>query len=122
MIGRDPASCDLVIDGEKVSRMHAKVRRDWGGVTVFDLGSTNGVKVNGQRIDKEQKLRDRDELDVGGVRMVYLDPTELRETGVKVPLPPAERKAPEPAVLTSEPGTVMFDPDAGEREKPPEQA
>ena len=44
--------CDCVLDDPNVSRRHAELRRgiagDW---QIVDLGSTNGVKVNGRRVD-----------------------------------------------------------------------
>src|SRR5262249_9561221 len=63
------------------SRRHASVRRDWQGVFVTDLGSKNGVLVNGVRITGEQQLHDGDELLVGSTRLQFDDPAEayLRE-------------------------------------------
>lgn len=69
-IGRMPDN-DLVITGEKVSRHHAEVRSVDGGFQVLDLRSTNGVQVNGRRIDAEQELQDGDVLRVGGVEMRF---------------------------------------------------
>ena len=40
---------DIVLDDANVSRRHAEVRPSGGSWTVRDLGSTNGVKVNGRR-------------------------------------------------------------------------
>jgi pSer/pThr/pTyr-binding forkhead associated (FHA) protein len=85
VLGRDPGTSDLVIESERVSRKHAKVRRDWSGVSVIDLGSTNGVRVNGRRVKGDQKLRDRDEIEIGGVSILFIDPTEIRETSVEIP-------------------------------------
>ena len=42
-----------------VSRHHAEIRRRATGFVVVDLGSTNGTKVNGARIDGEQRLQRR---------------------------------------------------------------
>ena len=39
-----------MINDENVSRRHAEVRPSGGSWIVRDLGSTNGVKVNGRRI------------------------------------------------------------------------
>lgn len=118
LLGRDP-SCDLVIEAEKVSRKHAKIRRDWGGVSIFDLESTNGVRVNGKKIEKERRLKDRDEIEIGGVRILFLDPSEVRD--MSVPIPVATEKGPAVGELrsdagvlgpegpSSEPGTRMLD-------------
>ena len=44
------ADCDLVVDHASVSRQHA-VLRTLGALTVEDLGSTNGVRVNGRLLE-----------------------------------------------------------------------
>jgi pSer/pThr/pTyr-binding forkhead associated (FHA) protein len=54
MIGRD-ASCDVVIPSNDVSRNHAEVQVGPDGYYVIDL-STNGVFVNGSRIEGTQTL------------------------------------------------------------------
>src|SRR5918999_3067311 len=48
VIGRS-RECDLVLDDPNVSRRHAELRREDGGWAVHDLGSTNGIKLNGHR-------------------------------------------------------------------------
>ena len=49
VIGRS-RDCDVVLSDQNVSRRHAEVRPSGGKWIVKDLGSTNGVKVNGRRI------------------------------------------------------------------------
>jgi hypothetical protein len=70
VIGRS-RECDIVIDDANVSRRHAEVRPSGGSWTVRDLGSTNGVKVNGRRIDHPQALRPGDVIDLGVCRMTF---------------------------------------------------
>ncbi|HYO56248.1 FHA domain-containing protein [Archangium sp.] len=77
VIGRDD-SADVVFQDDLISRRHVKVRRDWSGTHVEDLGSRNGIKVNRKRASRET-LRDGDELEVGGVRFVYVCPSEAPE-------------------------------------------
>src|SRR6188472_1493589 len=50
VLGRS-RDCDIVLDDPNVSRHHAEIRPSGGSWTVCDLGSTNGVKVNGRRLD-----------------------------------------------------------------------
>jgi hypothetical protein len=67
VLGRS-RDCDVVIEDENVSRRHAEVRPSGGSWIVRDLGSTNGVKVNGRRIDSGsagQSLRPGDRIEVG---------------------------------------------------------
>jgi len=98
IIGRDP-SCDLVLSDDLSSRQHAKVRRDFSGTHIEDLGSRNGIKVNKKRV-KSRPLKDRDEVEIGGTRFLFLDPTEVREAPALEPEPSFEMtsppKAPEP--------------------------
>jgi pSer/pThr/pTyr-binding forkhead associated (FHA) protein len=71
-IGR-AETCELALSDADLSREHAVVRRDEGGVVVEDLGSKNGVQVNGRRHER-RKLRDRDEILVGRTVLCFEDP------------------------------------------------
>jgi pSer/pThr/pTyr-binding forkhead associated (FHA) protein len=77
VIGRDD-SADVIFRDDLISRRHVKVRRDWSGTHVEDLGSRNGIKVNRKRTNRKT-LRDGDEVEVGGVRLVYVCPSEAPE-------------------------------------------
>ena len=63
-IGRHQ-SCTIVFADSNVSRVHAQLQHDSTGWLIVDLGSTNGVKVNGTKISKEKSLTDGDELEFG---------------------------------------------------------
>jgi hypothetical protein len=62
--------CDVVIDDPNVSRKHAELRSRDGAWSVHDLGSTNGVKVNGRRVEQAQ-LQPGDELSFGLSRLTF---------------------------------------------------
>jgi hypothetical protein len=68
-IGRHP-DCNLVLADPNVSRNHAEIRPSGDRYTVVDLGSTNGTRVNGVRVD-ERVLHDGDELTFGSTRMRF---------------------------------------------------
>jgi hypothetical protein len=70
VIGRS-RGCDVVLDDENVSRRHAEVRPSGGSWIVKDLGSTNGVKVNGRRIQGPQSLKRGDTIQVGTSRLTF---------------------------------------------------
>jgi predicted component of type VI protein secretion system len=70
VIGRS-READVVIDDPNVSRRHAEVRPSGGSWIVRDLGSTNGVKVNGRRIQGPQSLKPGDELVLGTARVTF---------------------------------------------------
>ena len=79
-IGRD-ASADVVLDGNDVSRRHASV--EWSGpastITIKDLGSRNGVRVNGRAI-ASATLAYGDVVRVGGwIGVVTSAPEGLAE-------------------------------------------
>jgi hypothetical protein len=67
-IGRS-RECDIVLADSNVSRRHAEIRPLGDGWTITDLGSTNGVKVNGRAVpaNAPQAVSAGDTLDVGTV-------------------------------------------------------
>jgi FhaA, N-terminal domain/FHA domain len=67
-IGRS-RECDIVLADSNVSRRHAELRPSGDGWTITDLGSTNGVKVNGRAVRPHaaQPVAAGDKLDVGTV-------------------------------------------------------
>ena len=62
-IGRDPG-CELMLDNLGVSRRHAQLREVEGKFIVEDLGSTNGVFVNGRRVTSAE-VSPGDEIKIG---------------------------------------------------------
>ena len=69
VIGRS-RECDLVLDDPNVSRRHAELRREDDGWAVHDLGSTNGIKVNGHR-SRGGRLSPGDEITLGLSRLTF---------------------------------------------------
>jgi len=69
VIGRS-RDCDVVVSDPNVSRRHAELQRDEGGWSVADLGSTNGIKVNGRRVDNAP-LRDGDRITLGVTDLTF---------------------------------------------------
>ena len=69
-LGRD---CDglLLVDPE-VSRRHAVVRRAGEGLTIEDLGSTNGTTLNGELVQSPTPLTAADVARVGGTELRIL--------------------------------------------------
>jgi pSer/pThr/pTyr-binding forkhead associated (FHA) protein len=83
VIGRDETA-DIVFKDDLVSRRHVKFRRDWSGSHVEDLGSRNGIKVNKKKVNRKT-LKEGDEVEVGGTRLLYVDPTDMPEPSVVMP-------------------------------------
>ncbi len=57
--------CDVTVDDPNVSRNHAEVRPRGGSWVLNDLGSTNGSRLNGQRVDGSEVLKPGDEIELG---------------------------------------------------------
>ncbi|HEY7966139.1 MAG TPA: DUF3662 and FHA domain-containing protein [Solirubrobacteraceae bacterium] len=70
VIGRSP-DCDIVIAVNEVSRRHAQVTPDADGWILTDLGSTNGVRLNGRPIGVPTRLADGDVIELGSVELVF---------------------------------------------------
>ncbi len=68
-IGRLP-ECEVTLDDASVSRRHARVERNGDGWSITDLGSTNGVKVNGESV-RSATLRDGDRLQLGSLALTF---------------------------------------------------
>jgi hypothetical protein len=62
--------CDLVLDDPNVSRRHAELRRTAAGWEIQDLGSTNGIKLNGRR-SRGGQLTPGDEITLGLTRLTF---------------------------------------------------
>jgi pSer/pThr/pTyr-binding forkhead associated (FHA) protein len=110
VVGRQD-TCEIVLDDDLTSRRHAKLRRDWSGTHVEDLGSRNGVKVNRKLIQEPTTLKDRDEVEIGGTRLLYVDSTSVAELQVVPSIiesdPP---EAPPRAAPTAEPPRTSAPP------------
>lgn len=65
----------LVVDSPKVSRLHAIIHLEENGAFwLIDLGSSNGAFLNRRRIHEPVRLRDRDEINIGGTTFVFHQP------------------------------------------------
>jgi hypothetical protein len=68
-IGRSP-QCELVLDDDYVSGMHAALRhRSDGSWTLTDLGSTNGTFINTTPVSTPTVVTTRDVIHIGDVEM-----------------------------------------------------
>jgi len=80
LIGRDP-SCGVRLDGSEVSRRHAALRRGEksAGPLLVDLGSHNGIRVNGKSVASAE-LSLGDVVRIGGwIGVVANAPSEFAE-------------------------------------------
>lgn len=70
VIGRSP-DCHITIEDPLISRRHAKVVIRDDVAMVQDLGSRNGVRVNGRLIKGEQQLKEGDRIRIGTQELVF---------------------------------------------------
>ena len=71
LVGRS-ADCDAIIDfSSKISRMHCVLVQVDANYFIRDLGSLNGVRVNGERVVKEAKLVQGVEVAIGDVMFQF---------------------------------------------------
>ena len=81
-LGRSKA-CQFVLSNPNVSRKHAVIHRDWRGFTIEDAGSRTGILVNGSEVSGTHRLVDRDEVSLGPVKFLFMDPDQELVSALK---------------------------------------
>jgi pSer/pThr/pTyr-binding forkhead associated (FHA) protein len=75
VVGRKPDVCDLTFERDSISKLHCLIVKTDGLLFIRDLGSTNGTKVNGQRVIRGALLPG-DELSFAGLKFrIVLGPS-----------------------------------------------
>lgn len=108
LFGRHP-ECDIQIDSRKISRRHCCIAQVGDYLVIRDLGSTNGIRINGVRVI-EGRLRAGDELTIGSHRyQIRWDDLAISSSGrhgsIRAPAkpgvlyPPASKPVPEDDLL-----------------------
>jgi hypothetical protein len=70
LIGRS-READIVLDDSNVSRRHAEISPSGPNWRIQDLGSTNGVRVNGRQVDGPHPLESGDRIELGTVSVTF---------------------------------------------------
>ena len=78
VIGRT-IECDIPLPSNNVSRKHACIGFRNEEYHIKDLNSTNGVYVNGVRVEK-CVLRNLDQIEIGGIKLVFNEEQTLEKT------------------------------------------
>lgn len=137
VIGRE-TDCDITVDSPVVSRHHARIEPGGNGYVISDAGATNGLFVNGKRVQGSQPLVPGDKIQVGEETFVFMPsmgeahatqlvpPTTMmqrpagaaRPSAAPPPSPP--RSAPRPDVAeTASPSWPAAEPAASTPPPPP---
>jgi hypothetical protein len=94
-IGRK-SSNHLVLNDLRVSRTHAQIRAMKDGFILFDIGSSGGTYVNGERVN-QRVLKPGDVISIAGIKLIYAEenagvPEEprLKTSEIKPTLPAGE--------------------------------
>ncbi len=91
VLGRS-AECDIALVGDEVSRRHTMLKPTEQGLSVEDLGSSNGTFINNKRI-QQGFLNPGDELRVDTVRMVLVAPGSEIHSPAEVSQPVQKKSA-----------------------------
>lgn len=78
-LGRSP-ECEITLDEDGVSRLHARIVMRQGQPEIEDLCSTNGTYVDGARVSTTMRLRDGARVRIGGLmlKLTWQDRDALR--------------------------------------------
>jgi pSer/pThr/pTyr-binding forkhead associated (FHA) protein/Zn-dependent protease with chaperone function len=74
-IGRNRDN-DIVVSNDRVSRYHAEILREGNNLSIVDLGSRNGVRLNGWRISTPAELKPGDIIRIGGQEFTFVSREE----------------------------------------------
>lgn len=107
-IGRNPGNT-IRVNNPSISRKHAKMVFDAGQVTLYDLNSSNGSYVNGNRV-QNQALEDGDRIRTGEFPLDFVETADA-DLGMSAQLPPQQS----PAFGSGAGGQNAFANDLGEQ-------
>jgi pSer/pThr/pTyr-binding forkhead associated (FHA) protein len=99
-IGRQEGNT-IRLTERNVSRSHARLLRRNGSYIVEDLGSYNGITVNGERIDAKAELAAGDQLGIGDYDLAFQ--ADVVATANTIPSPKHKSQPPARLVVLSEP-------------------
>jgi ABC transport system ATP-binding/permease protein len=85
-IGRQEGNT-IRLTERNVSRRHARLIRNNGSIVVEDLGSSNGIRINGERITGRSPVRDGDLIQIGDYDLALQQEVQVQ---LRPPPPPAE--------------------------------
>lgn len=100
VIGRTSDN-DIALPLKSVSRKHCQIERSGSEYKIIDLGSRNGIKINGEMV-MNGILKNGDKIDIGAVTMYFGE----KPTSAAAPRPP--KPAPKPKAQEIKPEEAVF--------------
>ena len=97
LVGRHP-ECDVRIDQPSISRRHCCIALANERIVIRDLGSRNGIRVNGETVE-EATLQDGDEVAIGPLLFLVEAPETAKPPSL--PSPPPKVSDPIPSYASS---------------------
>jgi type III secretion system YscD/HrpQ family protein len=86
ILGKDPNLCDIVFQDLSVSRQHARLSVDEENeIFIEDLGSRNGVLLNGELITEKHPVSSQDLVALGTTSFLMIDREQIHETIISPP-------------------------------------
>jgi pSer/pThr/pTyr-binding forkhead associated (FHA) protein len=101
-IGRQDGN-SIRLTERNVSRSHARLYKRNEAYIVEDLGSYNGVTVNGERIDEKAELAVGDQLGIGDYDLAFQSDTPATSKALPAPAPKPKSAPPPRLVVLSDP-------------------
>ncbi len=85
-IGRDPEKCQIVLEDPEVSKVHAVIKRTMLNYTLEDLDSSNGIILNGERINRAE-ISNGDEFLIGDTTFTVTISSDIIEAEKDILMP-----------------------------------
>jgi type III secretion system YscD/HrpQ family protein len=109
ILGKDPNLCDVVFQDLSVSRQHARLIVDESN-TIFieDLGSRNGVLINGELMLDKHAVSSQDLVALGTTSFLMIDREQIHETIISpLAMPPIKVEEARPSMAGAPAGEVL---------------
>lgn len=102
ILGKDPHLCDIIFQDLSVSRQHARLTTTEAGVLIEDLGSRNGVLINGEATTGKLNVISQDLISLGTTAFLLIDKEATEETILSPPTILPIKIEEEPLITTAE--------------------
>jgi len=115
LVGRS-ADCDVVITAsQKISRRHCCLVQVDNSYYLRDLGSMNGVWLNGERVKREARMAAGDRIAIGEAEFLF-HPNARIEQKKTQPGPPDDQPAAGDPIASPAPASVAMAPGKGAKQ------